>query len=503
MHHIFSLPQCRALSAIVLTLSLDGCAVGPDYQPAAPPTGKAYESSALPLATAQAASRDGAAQFFRVGEDLPDQWWTLYRAPALDRLIRQALEANPDLKAADAALRQGQELAAAERGGLLPSLDASASQQRNRSSGAAQGQPAFSSLYNVTSASLSVSYNVDVFGGTRRAIEASEAQSEYQRWQREASILTLTANIVTAAIDEASLRAQIDATQRIIADQTDQLTAIRRQFAVGGASRADILAQDSLLAQSKATLPSLEKQLHQQRHLLATYLGRSPADEIDAAFDLDALSLPVDLPVTLPARLVQQRPDILAAAANLHYASAEVGVAVANQWPQLTLSADYGTAAATAGQLFTTGAAAWGLGASLAQPIFHGGALGHRRAAAEAAFDQANAQYQSTVLTALRNVADSLRALQSDAETLQQQQAYADAADRSMALTRQRYALGAVSHVALLDAQRSEAQARLALIAAQAARLSDSAALFQALGGGWWNRPDSAAPPPDLIGPLF
>jgi NodT family efflux transporter outer membrane factor (OMF) lipoprotein len=358
-------------------------------------------------------------------------------------------------------------------------------------------------LYNVTSASLSVSYNVDLFGGTRRAIEAADADASYERWQREASILSLTSNIVVAALQEASLRGQIDATRQIIATEAQQLAAIDRQFALGGAARSDILSQRSLLAQSRATLPPLEKQLQQQRNLLAAYAGRSPGDLLEAQFDLDSLSLPEDLPVSLPAKLVQQRPDILAAAATLHYASAEVGVAAANQWPQLTLTADWGSAAAQAGQLFSAGSAAWGLAASVTQPIFQGGALGHRRAAAEAAFDQARAQYQSTVLGALRNVADALRALESDAEALQQQRAYATAAANSLALLRQRYAAGAVSHVALLDAERTDAQARIALIQAQAARLSDTAALYQALGGGWWNRPDSAAPPPDWLGTLF
>jgi NodT family efflux transporter outer membrane factor (OMF) lipoprotein len=491
------------LAGASLSLLLAGCAVGPDYAPPAAPAGENYETAPLPPATQKADSREGNAQRFAVGADLPGEWWTLFRSSALDQLIRQALAANPDLRAAEAALRQAQELAAAQRGGLLPAVDASAGRSRNRVSGAASGLPAFSSLFNLNNASVAVSYDVDVFGGTRRAIESAEAQAEYQRWQREAAILSLTANIVTTALQEASLRAQIKATREIIDAEAEQLRVVENQFILGGAAKTDVLAQQSLLAQSRASLPPLEKQLEQQRHLLATLAGRAPAQGIEGEFDLDSLNLPGDLPVSLPARLAEQRPDIKAAAATLHQASAEVGVAIANQWPKLTLTASYGTAANTFGQLFSAGAAMWAVGGGVTQPIFEGGALGHKRAAAEAGFDLARAQYESTVLNALRNVADSLRALQSDAETLTQQVAYARSAADSLNLAKQRFAYGAISHLSLLDAERTEAQARIGLIQARAARLADTAALFQALGGGWWNRPDTAPQPPDLIAPLL
>lgn len=497
-----SLRPANLLSA-GLALLLTGCTVGPDFVAPAAPVGQSYDSSPLPALTQKSDGRDGSAQRFADGADLPGEWWALFGSSGLDRLIKDALAANPDLRAADAALRQAQQLAAAEGGNLLPSVSASLQQQRNRSSGASQGQPAFSELYNVTTASLSVSYNVDVFGATRRGIEAADAQALYQRWQREASILSLTANIVTAAMTEASLRAQIKATEEIIAAEDTQVKVVQDQFTLGGAAKTDILSQQSLLAQSRATLPGLRKQLDQQRHLLATYAGRPPAEGVDVEFTLDELKLPIDLPVTLPAKLVEQRPDIQAASATLHYASAELGVAVANQWPQLTLSADWGSAASQVGTLFAPGNAAWGFGAALTQPIFQGGALGHRRDAAQAYFDQARAQYDSTVLSALRNVSDSLRALQADAETLNQQEIYFRTASASLKLARDRFAFGAISHFVLLDAERTEAQARVALVQAQAARLSDTAALFQALGGGWWNRPDMAAPKPDLIAPLF
>jgi NodT family efflux transporter outer membrane factor (OMF) lipoprotein len=479
------------ITAASFAALLAGCTVGPDYERPPGPADQSYDNAPTPAATASANMHGGEAQTFTLGGDVPGEWWTLFHSPALDGLIREALAANPDLKAADAALRQARELAAADYGALLPSVDGSANQTRERLSAAQTGIAGYSPVYNLTTAQLSVSYNVDVFGGTQRTIEASEAAAEYQRWQREAQILTLTSNVVTAAVQEASYRAQIAATKQIIEAQTDQLEVIRRQFDFGGASKNDVLSQESLRAQSRALLPALERQLQQQRHLLATLVGKSPSQGVSAEFDLDTLSLPADLPLSLPAKLVEQRPDIEAAQATLHQASANVGVAISNQWPKLTLSADLGSDAIDGAKFFTNGASFWSFGAGLTQPIFHGGALGHQRAAAEAAFDEAAAQYQSTVLSALRNVADALRALQSDAEVLARQLDAEKSAAGSLDLAKQRYAFGAISYVTLLDAQRTEAQTRINLIQAQAARFADTAALLQALGGGWWNRPDT------------
>ena len=479
------------LTAASLAALLTGCTVGPDFERPAAPADQTYDGAILPGSTARADMHGGEAQSFAVGADIPGEWWTLFRSPALDQLVRQALAGNPDIKAADASLRQALELAAADRGGLWPSVDANASQTREKLGAAQTGVPGFAPIYNLTNASVSVSYNVDVFGGVQRQIEASDAAAEYQRWQREAAVLSLTANIVTTALQEASLRAQITATQQIIDAETHQLDVTRRQFELGGASKNDVLSQESLVAQSKATLPALQKQLSQQRHLLAVLAGTTPAHDVSAQFDLDRLTLPAELPLSVPAKLVEQRPDIQAAQAALHQASAQIGVAIANQWPKLTLSADIGGAAFDAGQLFTDGASFWSIGAGIAQPIFHGGTLEHQRRAAEAAFDAAAAQYQSIVLNALRNVADALRALQSDAETLARQLDAENAAAGSLEIARQRYQFGAISYVTLLDAERTEAQAHILLIQAQAARYADTAALLQALGGGWWNRPDT------------
>jgi len=481
-------PRALLGAASVVAL-LSGCAVGPDFERPAAPADQSYDSVPTPGTTAKAEMHGGEAQHLSSGTDIPGEWWSLFRSPVLDQLIRQALAANPDLKAADATLRQAQELAAADRGGLLPSVDASLGQQRERVS-AAQTGTGFSPIYNLTNASVSVSYTVDVFGGVQRTIEASEAAADYQRWQREAQVLTLTSNIVTTAVQEASLRAQIQATREIIDAEAHQLDVINRQFTLGGASKNDILSQQALLAQARATLPGLEKQLAQQHHLLATLAGNTPAQGVAADFELDKLTLPTELPLSLPAKLVEQRPDVQAASASLHQASAKVGVAIANQWPKLTLSADVGQAAIDGTRFFTDASNFWSIGAGITQPIFHGETLGHQRAAAEAAFDASAAQYQSTVLNALRNVADTLRALQSDADTLARQLDAENAAAGSLTLARQRYDIGAISYVQLLDIERTEAQTRISLIQAQAARFADTAALLQALGGGWWNRPD-------------
>ncbi len=479
--------------ACAALLVSEGCTVGPDYQQPAAPEVSGYTPEPLAPKTASAPVPGGSAQRFATGRDIPGEWWTLYRSPALDTLVRQALAANPDLQAAQAALRQARETATAQEGPLYPTVDASASMSRNRISGATFGQPGTSFLYSLATAQLSVAYDLDIFGRNRRAAEAAEAQAENQRFQLEAAYLTLTSNVVVAAVQEASLRAQIAATRDIVAAETTQLDMVRRQFALGGASKADVLAQEATVAQTRATLPALEKSLAQQRNLLTALAGRFPSQEIEQKFDLAAMELPLEIPVSLPSNLLDQRPDIQAAAASLHQASAEVGVATANMLPQLTLSASYGSMASTADGLFYPGTSIWSLGTGLTQPLFHGGQLLHQRRAAVAAFDQAAAQYRSTVLTAFRNVADALRALQTDADAVRQQAAADRAATGSLELARTQFAEGGISYLTLLNAQNTSNQARIALVQAQAARLSDTAALFQALGGGWWNRTDVPA----------
>ena len=338
-------------------------------------------------------------------------------------------------------------------------------------------------------------------GQVKEAIEHLEAaarlspQADYVHYQLQAAYLALTANIVTAAVKEASLRAQIEATERIASDEADQLGVLGQQFDLGGVSRTAVLAQQTLLAQTRATLPPLRQSLDQVRHQLAVLAGMLPSDPTLPEFRLDMFSLPETLPVSLPSALVRQRPDILAADAVLHQASAQIGVATAALYPQITLSASYGAEALAPSQVFKPGSTIWSLGAGLLQPVFHGGQLSAQKRAAEAAYEQAGAQYRETVLLAFQNVADSLRALDHDATGLRAQTDAWRAASDSLDLTRGQYRVGGVSYLSLLDAQRQYQQTVTSLAQAQASRYADTAALFQALGGGWWNAPPSAPPP--------
>jgi NodT family efflux transporter outer membrane factor (OMF) lipoprotein len=468
---------------------LAGCAVGPNFQPPAAPNTRAYTATALPSETAAASVVGGTAQRFKMGEKIPDQWWMLFHSEALDRLIRRALADNPTTIAAQAALRQAQEILRAQYGSTwFPSIDADLSASRQRFSGASFGQASGGgSSFELYNASVSVSYLLDIFGGARRELESLQAQVDYQRFQLLGTYLALTANIVTSAVQEASLRAQLQATQEILADQQRAYELVRRQFELGGISRADVLAQQTQLAQTRATLPPLEKALSQTRHLLAVLVGRFPEDARSLpAFDIHQMALPGELPVSLPSTLVRQRPDIQAAEALLHAASAQVGVATANLYPQITLTGSYGSETNKIGDLFSSDSVVWNFGAGLVQPLFHGGELNAKRRAAVAAFDQALALYRQTVLQAFLNVADVLRALESDARTLKAQFEAETAAKDTLALTKKQFQLGAVSYLSLLDAQRQYQQVRISLIQAQAARFADTAALFQAVGTGEW-----------------
>ncbi len=482
--------QQFAVAAAVAALLLSGCAVGPDFRAPEAPDTQIYSSTALPVATIAAPGTGGAAQRFTPGLDIPAQWWMLFQSPALDQLIRQALADSPTLTAAQAKLREAQENRRAAFGTLLPTVDGNASATRQKISGAAFGQPeANFSPFTLFNASVHVSYGLDLFGSTRRELEALQAQVDYQHYQLEGAYLTLAANIVTTAVQEASLRAQIRATQEILAALEKQLDLVEQQFQLGAVARSDVLAQRTQLAQTRATLPPLEKQLAQSRHLLAVLAGRFPSEAAALPeFDLDGLKLPQELPVSLPSALVRQRPDIQASEELLHAASAQVGVATANLYPQITLTGSYGSEATKPENLFNPGSTVWSLGAGLMQPIFHGGQLTAKRRAAVAAYDQAAEQYRGTVLQAFQNVADVLRALDNDARTLKAQSEAESAARDALDLARQQFQFGAVSYLSLLNAERQYQQTRISLIQAQAARFADTAALFQALGGGWWNR---------------
>ncbi len=478
------------LHVALLAAALAGCAVGPDYRRPAAPAVASYTVEALPPETAAAPGLGGSMQRFVPGGEIPARWWELFRSQALDRWIREGLANSPTLGAAEATLRRAQEIRRARAGDLLPGVDGSVNASRQKPSGASFGEANLRinpfTLYN---ASVDVSYTLDLFGRTRRELEALQARVDYQGFQLEGACLTLTSNIVTAAILEASLRGQLQATREILAAQEEQLGLIEKQFELGGIARTDVLAQRASLAQTRATLPPQEKRLAQTRHLLAVLAGRFPGDTADLPeFDLKDFLLPEELPVSLPSSLARQRPDIRSAEELLHAASAAVGVATANLYPQVTLSGQYGTTAMRIGDLFRPGSAVWGFGAGLLQPIFHGGALEASRRAEVAGYDQAAAQYRETVLQAFREVADVLRALEYDAMTLKAQ-SEAEAASRdTLDIATKQVRYGATSYLSLLNAQREYHLARILLVQAQALRFADTAALFQALGGGWWNR---------------
>jgi NodT family efflux transporter outer membrane factor (OMF) lipoprotein len=485
-----------AFSLLALSLlALSACAVGPDFAvPPAPPV-SGYTPEGRPAATTSVDIAGGAAQKFDIGRDIPGEWWKVFHSKELDGLIAEALQANPSLQAAQAALWQAKENLYASEGKLMPQIDANASAERERFSPSEFGGVGPPFIFNLFQSTVNVSYAPDVFGGQRRLIETQAALADYQRFQLEATYLTLTSNVVTAAVQEASLRGQINATLDIIKSLTDQLAVVRNQFDAGAAAKTDVLTQQSEVATTQATLPPLQKQLEQQRHVLLALIGRFPNDARNDHLTLASLRLPTDLPLSLPSQLVEQRPDVRSAQAQLHQASAQIGVAIANRLPQFTLTGSYGSAAVTTAALFTPNAMIWSAVASGTQPIFHGFTLLHQQRAAEAAYDQAGAQYRSTVLAAFQNVADALRALQLDAATLKAQRAALRAASETLDLSRGQYRLGAITYLTLLNAQRSYQQALLAMVQAQAARYADTAALFQALGGGWWNRADVAPNP--------
>lgn len=473
----------RALPLLAGAL-LAGCMVGPDYHRPGAPQGDRYTAQAMPATF----GRDGDAQHLVAGMDVPAQWWTLFRSPQLDALIRQSLKANPGLAAAQAALRQAQEAQAAGKGSLFPQVAADYNANRQRVAGSL-ASPAASNAYYTTlhTAQLDVSWAPDLFGGNRRQLEALRAQTDVQRFQLEAARLSLTSNLVVAAIQQAGLRAQIEATQKIIAKQQATLDSFRRQLELGQLAPSDVAAQVAALAQAQAALPPLRKQLAEQDDAMAALLGQSPAAAAATGFTLADLHLPDRLPLSLPAQLVAQRPDVRAAAAQLHAACAEVGVAVANRLPTFTLSANAGSAPTDIGNLFKDGTMFWNLAADVSEPLFDAGSLKHRQRAAEAALDVAKAQYRGAVVGAMQNVADALYALKFDADALQATQAAAQATSRNLAIARKQFALGDVSQLAVLQAEQTWQQAEIALVQARVARYGDTAALFQALGGGWWH----------------
>ena len=483
--------RVRPVIAGLTVLLIAGCAVGPNFKKPAAPEVSDYTASPVATTVAVANLPGGEAQHFTKGYDISADWWTLFHSKELNELIERSLTNNPDLKAAHAALTVAREDVLAQRGAYYPSVAGSFSANRQRQSG--QIAPALSSnalLYNLFTPQVSVSYVADVFGLNRRTVESLQAQEQEVRFQMIATYNTLTANVVVAAIQESSVQAQIDATRRLIDSNSNMVQILKYQLSKGYASGLDVAAQESQLAQVAATLPPLVKQLGQLRDLLAVLTGQYPSQAPDDKFELSSLQLPQELPVSLASALVAQRPDVLQAEANLHDASAKIGIATANRLPNITLTANAGSSASAMDQLFTGGTGFWGLGAAATAPIFQGGTLLHEERAAKAAYTQAAEQYRSTVLTAFQNVADTLTALEQDAEALKAAATAADAAKVTLELAQRQSQAGYASHLALLSAEQVDQQARINLVQAQANRFADTAALFQALGGGWWHSAD-------------
>jgi NodT family efflux transporter outer membrane factor (OMF) lipoprotein len=459
--------------------------VGPNFHRPAPPTPARFTIEPLPPNTASASGPGGAAQSFLAGADVPKNWWTLFGSEELDALVAAALRANPDVQSAQAALRQALENTAAQRGSYFPTVQAAfdASRNLNATGVLAPNLASGTALYNLFTPQVTVSYVPDIFGANRRQVESLAAQAEASRFQLDATYLTLTSNVVAAAIQAAGFRAQIDATERVIALDRESLAVLRRELELGAIAEIDVYAQEAALAQLEATLPPLRRQLQQTDDQLAALTGRLPADFTPSSLQLEQLVLPVDLPLGVPSQLVERRPDVRAAEAQLHSATAQVGVAIANLLPQFTITGNVGSAATAMSDLFKPGTGFWSIGANATQILFAGGTLLHRKRAADAALDQAGAAYKSAVLTAFQNVADALHALAADAEALGAASRAESAAQKSLEVTRHQLEIGAVSYLALLNAEQSYQQALISVSQSRTNRFADTAALFQALGG--------------------
>jgi len=479
------------LVAILALLISVGCAVGPNYKRPAAPNVPSYTPSPSATTSSSPNVTGGEAQTFAQGRDIPGDWWTLFHSKPLNDLIERSLKNNPDLKSAQAALLVARENTLAQRGAYYPSVSGSFSATRAKTSNELSPVPNASVFqYSLFTPEVSVSFVPDVFGLNRRTVESLKAQQEQARYVVAATNITLSSNVAAAAIQEASLRAQIDATNRLIEINTNMLHVLQKQFIAGYVGRLDVAAQEAQLAQVAATLPPLLKQLAQQRDLLAVLSGGFPNQDLVEKFELSSLQLPQELPLSLPSKLVEQRPDVLQAEENLHSASALIGVARANRLPSFNLTGDIGSMALAFGDIFKAGNGFRDVSAGVTQPIFQGGTLMHRERAARAAYMQADEQYRSTVLTAFQNVADTLHALEQDADGLKAAVAARDAAKVTLDLTTRQMQAGYVSYLALLSAEQAYQQAVINLVQAQSNRYADTAALFQALGGGWWNRPD-------------
>jgi NodT family efflux transporter outer membrane factor (OMF) lipoprotein len=497
-----------ALGAVSL---LSACAVGPDFKSPEAPVGADYTPAPLPAATDSAKVHGGAAEHFALGRDIEFDWWKLFQSPAMDALIAQAFKANPTIPAAEAALKQAQEYVYAQQGYFYPNLQAGYALQRISLSGntAGSGEPGLQGnnrnitqgynaqgvfnkarpvTYTFHTAQLTVGFVPDVFGANIRAVESQRAQADAQRFALEATYITLASNVVAAALQEASTRAQIDATREIIRVNQKALDILLHQQRVGYAMGIDVAAQQAALAAAMALLPPLEKQFEQNRDLIRALVGNLPNQDVPQTFEMDAIHLPEELPVSLPSSLIEQRPDVRAAEEQVHFASAQIGVAIAAMLPQFNLTGNGLGNATYLAEILAPGGAGWSLALGIAQPLFDGFTMLHKRRAADQALIQAQAQYRSTVITAFQNVADTLHAVVSDATALKTAVDAERAAKVTLDLTTKQEATGYVNYLTLLQAIQAYQTAVATRVQAQATRFGDAAALYQALGGGWWHR---------------
>jgi NodT family efflux transporter outer membrane factor (OMF) lipoprotein len=482
-------------------LLVASCAVGPNFTAPAVPEASRYTKEPLAPSTSSAPVKDGQPQHFVNGRDISGDWWILYHSPGLNAVVRRAIEGNPNLQSAISAVRVAKEMTYAEQGKFFPSAQASFTPTRNLTASSlapvnANGVLFVPNYFDLYTTQVAVAYSLDIWGGERRAIESLIAQEDSQRFLVEVAYITLTSNVVVAAIQEASLRGQIDATNQLIAINSKMLELLRRQFMEGYANRNDVALQEAQLAQTRTTLPPLRKALAQERNLLAALTGRLPADEPAETFNLASLTLPTELPVSLPSQLVKQRPDVRTAEELLHSASAQIGVATANMLPNITLNATGGyQSEALLGLISSPFNSFFTLGATASHTVLDGFSLLHQRRAADALYDEAAWNYRTTVVTAFQNVADALRAIQNDADALKAASDFERASKTSLDLAQQQMASGNANFLYLLNAQIAYQNAIILRVQAQAARLSDAAALYFALGGGWWNR---EGPPPEM-----
>jgi NodT family efflux transporter outer membrane factor (OMF) lipoprotein len=506
-------PSSRLKAALpVLALAAAGCAVGPNFHRPAAPEDVGYTTGPLPERTASAPGPAGDAQTFLSGGDVDYEWWKAFGSQSLDALVERSFRANPTVKAAQAALRQAEEMVYAQEGYFFPSVGADYNVERQKLAGNLTGstapgvqgngtsivayqnpspsttlhnQPLY---FNFHTATLDVGFVPDVFGANRRKVESLDAQAQVQRFELEATYLSLASNVVAAAIQEAATRAELEATEAIIEQNEKSVGILRDKTRQGYASGVDLAAQELALAQAKALLPPLRRQFEQNRDLIRELVGNLPNEDVEETFELQALTLPTDLPLSLPSKIIEQRPDIRAAEENLRSANANVGVAVAAMLPDFNITGTVGGAATEFSRMFASGGPFWTLIGDVSQPIFEGGTLWHTERAARQALDQAAAQYQSTVLQAYQNVADTLHAIVSDADALAAALEAKEAAKDAKELAQRRLDTGYGDYLSELAASMAYEQAALNEVQARATRLGDTAALYQALGGGWWNR---------------